>query len=126
MARCLAVAMSQAPGLSGMPDAGHCSSATTSASCARSSASPTSPTMRASPAISLADSIRQTASIASAVCGGLIHHLPHFYFQVLIELADVRLEESLGPLERLLLRLHVEDRVAADDLLRFGERSVRH
>ena len=39
MARCLAVAMSQAPGLSGTPDSGHCSSAATSASCASSSAS---------------------------------------------------------------------------------------
>src|SRR5881397_1737879 len=56
--------MSQAPGLSGTPDSGHCSSAATSASWARSSAMPTSPTMRARPAISLADSIRQTASIA--------------------------------------------------------------
>ena len=38
MARCLAVAMSHAPGLSGMPDCGHCSSAATRASWARSSA----------------------------------------------------------------------------------------
>ena len=64
IARCLAVAMSQAPGLSGTPDSGHCSSAATSASCARSSARPTSRTIRARPAISRADSIRQTASIA--------------------------------------------------------------
>ena len=59
-----ATAMSQAPGLSGTPSSGHCSSAATRASCARSSASPTSRTTRARPAISLADSIRQTASIA--------------------------------------------------------------
>src|SRR3954447_9013442 len=64
MARCLAAAMSQAPGLSGTPDSGHFSSATTSASWARSSARPTSPVMRARPAISRGDSIRQTASIA--------------------------------------------------------------
>ena len=38
MARRFAVAMSQAPGLSGMPVSGHFSSAMTSASCARSSA----------------------------------------------------------------------------------------
>src|SRR6266536_85074 len=56
--------MSQAPGLSGTPDSGHRSSAATSASWASSSASPTSRTIRASPAISLADSILQTASIA--------------------------------------------------------------
>ena len=55
--------MSQAPGLSGTPDSGHCSSAATSASWARSSARPTSRTIRARPAISRADSIRQTASI---------------------------------------------------------------
>src|SRR4051812_11719866 len=56
--------MSQAPGLRGTPDSGHCSSATTRASCARSSARPTSRTIRARPAMSLADSILQTASIA--------------------------------------------------------------
>ncbi len=38
MARRLAVAISRAPRLSGTPDRGHCSSAATSASCARSSA----------------------------------------------------------------------------------------
>ena len=69
MPRRLAVAMSQAPGLSGMPDSGHGSSAATSASWARSSATATSPTMRVSPAISRADSIRQTASIARCVAG---------------------------------------------------------
>jgi len=56
--------MSQAPGLSGTPDSGQRSSAATSASCARSSAKPTSPVIRVSPAISLADSMRHTASIA--------------------------------------------------------------
>src|SRR6266851_4401756 len=63
MARCLAAAISHAPGLSGTPDCGHCSSAATRASCARSSATPTSRTIRASPAMSLGDSIFQTASI---------------------------------------------------------------
>src|SRR5579864_5251100 len=58
--RCLAVAMSQAPGLSGTPDCGHCSSAATRASCARSSARPTSRTIRVRPAMSLGDSILQT------------------------------------------------------------------
>src|SRR5437764_113720 len=37
--------------------------AATSASCAKSSARPTSPVIRVSPAITFADSIRQTASI---------------------------------------------------------------
>jgi hypothetical protein len=63
MARRLAVDISHAPGLCGMPSSGHCSSAATRASCARSSANPTSRTIRASAAISLADSIFQTASI---------------------------------------------------------------
>src|SRR5438132_1217878 len=67
IARCFAVAMSQAPGLSGMPDSGHCSRATTRASCASSSARPTSRTMRVRPAMILADSILQTASIARCV-----------------------------------------------------------
>src|SRR6202163_2663051 len=59
--------MSQAPGLSGTPDFGHCSSAATRASCARSSARPTSRTIRARPAMSLGDSILQTASMAECV-----------------------------------------------------------
>jgi hypothetical protein len=52
------------PGLSGTPDSGHCSSATTSASCASSSARPTSRTIRARPAMSRAHSILKTALIA--------------------------------------------------------------
>ena len=50
-------------GVVGDPGRGHCSSAATSASCARSSARPTSRTKRARPAIRRADSIRHTASI---------------------------------------------------------------
>ena len=46
--------MSQAPGFLGTPDSGHCSSAATSASCARSSARPTSRTIRARPAMTAA------------------------------------------------------------------------
>src|SRR5437870_13007745 len=61
------MAMSHAPGLSGAPEVSHCSRAATSASCARSSARPTSRTMCASPAMSLGDSILQTASIAACV-----------------------------------------------------------
>ncbi len=66
-ARCLAVAMSQAPGRSGTPDPGHCSRAATSASCASSSAMPMSRTMRVTPAMIRADSIRNTASTVLAV-----------------------------------------------------------
>src|SRR5688500_19433072 len=72
--------MSQAPGLSGTPDSGHFSSAATSASCARSSATPTSRTIRVRPAMTLADSILQTASMARcvsvAVTATNTHHHP--------------------------------------------------
>src|SRR5690606_8768495 len=61
--------MSHAPGLSGTPVSGQRSSAATRASCARSSARPTSPTIRAMPAISRADSTRQTASIVRRTSG---------------------------------------------------------
>src|SRR5580658_9319451 len=84
MARCLAAAISQAPGLSGTPDFGHCSSAATRASCARSSATPTSRTIRARPAISLGDSILQTASIAPLI-GLLTELLTELSTEVLIE-----------------------------------------
>src|ERR1700716_402445 len=67
MARCFAVSMSEAPGLSGTPVSGHRSRAATRASCARSSATPTSRTIRVRPAMSLADSILQTASITRCV-----------------------------------------------------------
>ena len=69
IARNFAAAISQAPGLSGTPVRGHRSSAATSASWARSSASPTSRTILVRPAINRADSIRQTASIARLVAG---------------------------------------------------------
>ena len=63
MARRLAAAISQAPGLFGTPVCGHSDRAITRASCASSSARPTSRTIRARPAISLARSIRNTVSI---------------------------------------------------------------
>src|SRR5678810_1219557 len=63
--------MSHAPGLSGMPVSGQRSSAVTSASWARSSARPTSRTMRTRPPRSRADSIRQTASMAARVASSL-------------------------------------------------------
>ena len=53
--------------VAGLPASGHCWSAATSASCARSSATPTSRTIRARPAMSLGDSILQTASIVRCV-----------------------------------------------------------
>ena len=70
MARCFAVAVSHAPGFGGTPVEGQRSSATTNASWATSSARPTSRTIRATVAITRADSIRQIASICARVpCG---------------------------------------------------------
>ena len=59
--RRLAVVISQADGLSGIPDTGHCSSAATSASCARSSARSTSRVIRARAPTRRADSARHVA-----------------------------------------------------------------
>src|SRR3954471_14639080 len=154
IARCLAVAMSQAPGLSGTPDSGHCSSAATSASCARSSARPTSRTVRARPAISLGDSILQTASTARWMSGAagtarlLVLARPRAQALLLLpELRSERLAEVVGledladldlglralgvgnaldPLDRLLLRLGLDQPEAGDQLLRLGERAVDH
>src|SRR3954471_3995474 len=145
IARCLAVAMSQAPGFSGTPDSGHCSSAATSASCARSSATPTSRTMRARPAISRADSIRQTASMArwasNSVARRLLAQARLLLAQLggellaevlgLEDLADLdlrlglhRVGAALDPLDRLFERLDLDDPEARDELLRLGERAV--
>ena len=115
--------MSQAPGLSGTPCSGHCSSAATSASCARSSATATSRTMRVSPAISRADSIRQTASIARWVADAVTPAA------VAVELAQLELDaaverRALEPLERLLARRALPDPEAGDQLLGLGERAV--
>src|SRR5262249_61856618 len=63
--------MSHAPGRSGTPPAGQSSSAATSASCARSSATPTSWVRRASPATRRGNSIRHTASIARRTSGAV-------------------------------------------------------
>ena len=50
-----------------MPACGHCSSAATRASCASSSATPTSRTIRTSPATTRADSRRKTSRMAACV-----------------------------------------------------------
>src|SRR5258706_5452642 len=141
MARFFAEAMSQAPGLSGTPDSGHCSSAATSASCASSSATPTSRTIRARPAMSFADSIRKTAWIVRCTseavtapdhstslrgCKGplpldvaRVEHLQNLAFAV----ARDR-HEPPGDLDRLLARLRLDEGKPVDELLRLGERTV--
>src|SRR5215831_20801255 len=141
--------MSQAPGLSGTPEAGHFSSAATSASCASSSARPTSRVMRASAATIFADSMRQIAStvlVATEVGaepatlavlglllelraygglagGGLLHVLGEVL--ELLHLPDlddlvVGHRGALRPFERVRLGLHPDHPEAADDFLRLG------
>src|SRR5258707_1868540 len=135
IARFLAVAMSQARGLSGTPDSGQRVRAATSASWARSSARPTSRTIRARAAMRRADSIRQTASVAPLAVASLtwlrlfggfldllrkvlqLLHAPHFDPAVLAGAAG-------GPLDRLLRRARLDQPVAADDLLGLRERPV--
>src|SRR5262245_23650583 len=127
MAWCLAVAVSQAPGLAGIPWVGHCSSAMTRASWASSSAIPTSPTSRANPATTRPDSMRHTAStarrVADCVAGSAAsmppiqppplrsrevlrsEHLQHvgLAFPAGPQVA-VQAHEAGGPFDRLLLR----------------------
>src|SRR6266508_5404843 len=128
MARRFPMAMSQAPGLRGTPDSGHCSSAATSASWASSSARPTSRTIRARPAMTLADSILQTASIArcasEAVMATSVRALGHLA-DLYLDVAD-RFGKAPGPLDRLFLRPHLQQREPADHFLRLGEGPVDH
>ena len=63
-ARRFATAVSQAPGLAGMPSRGHCIIAETNASCANSSARSMSRVIRVSVAISRGDSTPHKASTA--------------------------------------------------------------
>src|SRR5882724_11228816 len=118
MARCLAVAMSQAPGLSGTPDFGHCSSAATRASCARSSARPTSRTIRARPAMSLADSILQTASIARCVSVAVTCYRSHHLQSVSATPSAPRLGLAGPPLQFLAQRLLARGVLGREDLRR--------
>src|SRR5512140_1214924 len=120
IARCFAAAMSHAPGLSGTPDTGHCSSAATSASCASSSAMPTSRSTRVRPPMIFADSMRHTASTVrctldddiSLEAGTELAHLDR---------RPLRGGTFAGDREGLLLRLAVEQEEAPDQLFRLGE-----
>src|SRR6266571_1563243 len=143
--------MSQAPGLSGTPDSGHCCRAATRASCAKSSARPTSRTIRARPAISRADSILQTAStarrgsvISRLVLRQLLLELPSLLHRravaeldQLVDLANFDLglppeavagveRNPLRPLHGLCQGLGLDDPVPGHQLLGLGERSVDH
>src|SRR4051794_11491274 len=128
MARRLAAVISQAPGLFGTPDCGHCSSAATSASCARSSARPTSRTIRVRPAMSRADSIRQTAWTlvrGSGLTGRLREvRLGHDPADLDLRRAGHRVRAALDPLDRLVHRADLPEPEAGDELLGLGERPV--
>src|SRR5580704_17144134 len=143
-ARRLAVAISQAPGLSGTPVTGHRSRAANRASCVKSSASGTSRSILARLVISRGCSIRQTARIArwasAAVMAAdrarrsaqeplasraprskrakLANPFPARH-EILVEL-----HELLRRGQSLFLARQLEDRVAAVDLLRLHERAV--
>src|SRR2546426_2929599 len=126
IARCFAVPMSQAPGFSGTPEVGHCSSAATSASCASSSAVPMSPTTRASPAMSRADSIRQITSIARCVsvdAGSIARALSHSsHLNDLRDLEGGAVEGCpLEPLDCLVNRAHLPQPIATHQLLGLRE-----
>src|SRR6266496_510790 len=145
MARCLAVPMSHAPGRSGTPSEGHCSSAATRASWASSSAVPMSPTTRASPATSRADSMRQIASIArcasiaagsrragtsgASPLGGPIARAPS-HALVFEDLTDLECSTVVGrplePLQGLVDRAHLPQPIPGHELLGLRERSVEH
>src|SRR5687768_15504312 len=124
--------INQAPGLSGTPVSGHCAKAATSASWARSSASPTSRTIRTSPAISLVDSRRQTASTASRVIELVTHPMRSRVAQ-LTNLAAafptgpvilVDLHQPPGKLDRLRLASYLNYGVPTDKLFGLGERPI--
>src|SRR5438132_2031733 len=129
IARCFAVPISQAPGLSGTPEFGHCSSAATKASCASSSAVPMSPTTRVSPAMRRADSIRQIASIArwaTPVRGSTARAPSHAFAHC--DLADLEgpsvVRRPLEPLERFVERAHLPQPVAGHELFGLRERPI--
>src|SRR4051794_28879007 len=142
MARRLAMVMSQAPGLSGTPETGHCSSAATSASWASSSARPTSRTNRVRLAMIFAASSFQTASIArwvSVTCTMTapprLVRKPGRYagpgsgaedlLDDALAVAD-DLPEAPGEFDGLLLGPDLHQCEAGDGLTCLGERSVGH
>src|SRR3954451_19272597 len=113
MARYFAAAISHAPGFSGIFDSGHCSSAATSTSCARSSASPISFTIRISPAMSLGDSILQTVSIVRCISVAITatDHTTSYFFNatrvVPSSVTFMRLVLGSGPPQLAFRRVHL-------------------
>src|SRR5689334_10375966 len=151
-ARRLAVAISHAPGFSGTPVTGQCSSAAINASWVRSSASGTSRSIRDRLVISRGCSIRHTARIvawmsAAVIAADLIslgHESSaggHLDLAAAVgvhgrkgtdltgafparHMVPVELHELYGRSHRLFLVAELEDRVAADHLLGLDEGPV--
>src|ERR1700744_5949279 len=154
IARRLAVAINHAPGFSGTPVAGQCSSAATRASWVKSSASGTSRSIRDRLGTSRGCSLRQTArmvrwwsaAVIVAVYGRdgaasrsdfRIHLAAHFRawrheganLAGALPARHVLLVESHeldGGCDRLFLVSQFEDRVAADPFLFLDDRAIEH
>src|SRR5712664_1408074 len=121
MARRRAVVISHAPGLSGMPCAGHFSRAASRLSWTTSSAMSKLPMMRTIAPVSFAASSRNTAVSAASVAvlvsvrPSSFHSRPHFHRTG---------GPLLGHLERLVQILDLHDGEPADDLLGLDEWAV--
>src|SRR6266566_3450851 len=122
MARRRAAVISHAPGLSGMPWAGHFSRAARRLSWTTSSAMSKLPMRRTKAPVSFAASSRNTAVSAASVAvlasvrPSSFHSRPHFHRTG---------RPLLGHLECLVQILDLDDGEPADDLLGFDERAVR-
>src|ERR1700730_3091314 len=139
-ARRLAVAISQAPGLSGTPVAGHRSRAANRSSCVNSSASGTSRSILAKLVISRGCSIRQTARIARWASAAVMaaDRLCRPFASRAAQGERAKLTNPFPAGEEVLVELHellrrgqglllvpqLEDRVAADHFLGLDERAV--
>src|SRR5438067_6091099 len=123
MARRRAAVISHAPGLSGMPWAGHFSRATRRLSWTTSSAMSKLPMRRTMAPVSLAASSRKTAVSAASVADRVsvrtssFHSRPHL---------DRTGGPGLGHLEGLVEVFDLHDGEAANDLFGLDERAVGH
>src|ERR1700730_2932351 len=136
MALWRAVPISQATGLSGMPAAGHCSSATSNASCSASSATSKSPSTRISVARIRPCSVRKISSMRMAVLGrkgtlpsnrlprGLLLGRPLSKGSHLDREARPHQRVAFDHLEYLVEVLGLHDAVAAECLLGLREGAV--
>src|SRR6266446_930106 len=121
MARRRAAVINHAPGLSGIPWAGHFSSAATRLSWTTSSAMSKLPMMRTIAPVSFAASSRNTAVSAASVTFLVSVRPSSFHSRPDLDRTGT---PCLGHLERLVQVLDLDDGEAADDLFGFDERAV--